>query len=371
MLREQRQIVSCRSAESVYNIGRRNTCTGTEQISNPDLKTEQSEIRIGRHVLNGRAVLAPMSGVTDLPFRRIAARYGAGMVVSEMVASESFVLGDAETQMRAEAQDDGLHVVQLAGREARWMGEAAKVVAGLGADVIDINMGCPAKKVTSGYSGSALMRDLDHALTLIEATVGAVDIPVALKMRLGWDDKTVNAPELANRAESAGVQLITVHGRTRCQFYKGKADWRAIRAVRDAVSIPLIANGDCCGYDDADDMLAQSGADAVMVGRGAYGKPWLPGHIAHYLKTGERLPDVSGGILTELVLSHYEELLSHYGQALGVRIARKHLGWYFEGAGLGAAEAPLRTRILTSHDSGEVIRLSESLLSSLNERSAA
>lgn len=336
----------------------------------PSMKT----LTIGRYQLANPAVLAPMSGVTDLPFRRLAARYGAGMVVSEMVASESFVKGDAETQMRAEAQDKGLHVVQLAGREARWMGEAAKVIAGLGADVIDINMGCPAKKVTSGYSGSALMRDLDHALTLIDATVAAVDVPVTLKMRLGWDDKNLNAPELARRAEAAGVQLITVHGRTRCQFYKGKADWRAIAAVKDAISVPLIANGDCKSAEDALRMLELSGADGVMIGRGAYGRPWLPGHIGHFLASGEQLNAPTGTELAELVAEHYEAILSHYGERQGVRIARKHLGWYLdETTSAGAADIPgsVRKTLMTSNQPSEVIRLASDWLSSSNKRTAA
>ncbi|MEQ8373184.1 MAG: tRNA dihydrouridine synthase DusB [Roseibium aggregatum] len=331
-------------------------------------------LTIGRYQLANPAVLAPMSGVTDLPFRRLAARYGAGMVVSEMVASESFVKGDAETQMRAEAQDKGLHVVQLAGREARWMGEAAKVIAGLGADVIDINMGCPAKKVTSGYSGSALMRDLDHALTLVDATVAAVDVPVTLKMRLGWDDKSLNAPELARRAEAAGVQLITVHGRTRCQFYKGKADWRAIAAVKDAISVPLIANGDCKSAEDALRMLELSGADGVMIGRGAYGRPWLPGHIGHFLASGEQLNAPTGTELAELVAEHYEAILSHYGERQGVRIARKHLGWYLdETTSAGAADIPgsVRKTLMTSNQPSEVIRLASDWLSSSNKRTAA
>ncbi|MEW4460902.1 tRNA dihydrouridine synthase DusB [Roseibium algicola] len=331
-------------------------------------------LTIGRYQLANPAVLAPMSGVTDLPFRRLAARYGAGMVVSEMVASESFVKGDAETQMRAEAQDKGLHVVQLAGREARWMGEAAKVIAGLGADVIDINMGCPAKKVTSGYSGSALMRDLDHALTLVDATVAAVDVPVTLKMRLGWDDKNLNAPELARRAEAAGVQLITVHGRTRCQFYKGKADWRAIAAVKDAISVPLIANGDCKSAEDALRMLELSGADGVMIGRGAYGRPWLPGHIGHFLASGEQLNAPTGTELAELVAEHYEAILSHYGERQGVRIARKHLGWYLdETTSAGAADIPgsVRKTLMTSNQPSEVIRLASDWLSSSNKRTAA
>ncbi len=332
-----------------------------------------NSLSIGPHTLSNRAVLAPMSGVTDLPFRRLAARFGAGMVVSEMVASETFVKGDAETQMRAEAQDKGLHVVQLAGREARWMGEAAKVIAGLGADVIDINMGCPAKKVTSGYSGSALMRDLDHALTLIDATVTAVDIPVTVKMRLGWDDRSLNAADLAARAENAGVQLVTVHGRTRCQFYKGAADWQAIRSVKDAVSIPLVSNGDCKSIEDAQTMLSVSGSDGIMIGRGAYGRPWLPGHIGHYLATGERLEAPIGRELADLVAGHYEDILSHYGEFAGVRIARKHLGWYLDDAVARGADIPSHERktLMTSSSPSEVLRLVMDWFSTSNERIAA
>lgn len=331
-------------------------------------------LAIGSTILPNPAVLAPMSGVTDLPFRRLAARFGAGMVVSEMVASESFIKGDAETQMRAEAQDGGLHVVQLAGREARWMGEAAKVIADLGADVIDINMGCPAKKVTSGYSGSALMRDLDHALSLIEATVGAVDLPVTVKMRLGWDDTSLNAAELACRAEAAGVQLITVHGRTRCQFYKGKADWKAIGRVKAATRLPVIANGDCKSPEDAHAMLEASGADGVMIGRGAYGRPWLPGHVGRYLLTGSLPAAPSGADLAELVAEHYQAILSHYGQVQGVRIARKHLGWYLDEAlaqGSAPLPGPVRKTLMTSSQPEEVLRLALDWFSNSNERTAA
>lgn len=333
-----------------------------------------NSLSIGPHTLSNRAVLAPMSGVTDLPFRRLAARFGAGMVVSEMVASETFVKGDAETQMRAEAQEGGLHVVQLAGREARWMGEAAKVIAGLGADVIDINMGCPAKKVTSGYSGSALMRDLDHALTLIDETVAAVDIPVTVKMRLGWDDTSLNAADLARRAENAGVRLVTVHGRTRCQFYKGTANWHAIRDVKDAISIPLIANGDCKSVEDAQTMLSVSGSDGIMIGRGAYGRPWLPGHVGHCLETGEHLEAPSGQALADLVAGHYEDMLSHYGEIAGVRIARKHLGWYLDDAVTrGASQCPANERriLMTSNSPAEVLRLISDWFSTSNDRIAA
>jgi len=316
-----------------------------------------ANVRIGPHLTANRAFLAPMSGVSDLPFRKLAARFGAGLVVSEMVASESLVSGDAETALRAEGPDQGLHVVQLAGREAHWMSAAAKVAVDAGADIVDINMGCPAKKVTSGYSGSALMRDLDHALTLIEATVEAVEVPVTLKMRLGWDDKSLNAHELARRAEAAGVQMITVHGRTRCQFYKGTADWQAIRNVVAEVSVPVIANGDCESFAAADEMLSQSGADGVMIGRGAYGRPWFPGAVGRYLSDGSRETGPRGAELGDLIIEHYEAILSHYGQSAGLRIARKHLGWYFDEAEKSLpVPGALRQQIMTSKEPGQVIR---------------
>ena len=250
-------------------------------------------LKIGEIAVANRVLLAPMSGVTDAPFRRLAAALGAGLVVSEMTASDDLVHGRPMSRLRCEAAGIGPHVVQLAGCETHWMAEGAKVAEAAGADIIDINMGCPARHVTGGQSGSALMRDLDHALTLIEATIAAVKVPVTLKMRLGWDDRSLNAPELARRAEAAGVQMITVHGRTRCQFYKGEADWTAVRAVKDAISIPLVVNGDITSFEKAVQALEMSGADAVMIGRGAQGQPWLPGQIGRRLETGkaEAAPD--------------------------------------------------------------------------------
>lgn len=290
-------------------------------------------LTIGGVELRNRVFLAPMSGVSDLPFRQLAWQAGAGMVVSEMVASAELCTRERGNLLRLKGDGLGTHVVQIAGRETRWMAEAARIAEGEGAHIIDINMGCPAKKVTGGLSGSALMRDLDHALTLIEATINAVKVPVTLKMRLGWDDNTINAPELASRAEQAGVQMITVHGRTRCQFYEGKADWRAIHAVRDVISIPLVANGDVLTRDDAVAILKDSGADAVMVGRGSYGQPWLPGWIA-----GDGSRDAPGTV-ADYAIAHYEAMLAHYGPTTGIRHARKHLGWYLDlhGVDIGPA----------------------------------
>ena len=273
-------------------------------------------------------VLAPLSGITDLPFRRLVARFGARWVVSEMVAAGELIAARPGSRERAELGLDQAHTaVQLAGREPAPMAEAARMVAGQGARMIDINMGCPAREVTGGLSGSALMRNLDHAQTLIEATVEASSVPVTLKMRLGWDHNSLNAPELARRAEQAGVALVTVHGRTRCQFYGGKADWAAIRAVREAVTIPLIANGDGVTAEDAKSMLEQSGADGIMIGRGAYGRPWWPGVIAEALEPGSGRAAPALDEESEITAQHHQRILSAHGSHHGNRIARKHVGW--------------------------------------------
>ncbi|OQW57162.1 MAG: dihydrouridine synthase [Proteobacteria bacterium SG_bin9] len=317
-------------------------------------------LRIGANALVNRVILAPMSGITDAPFRRMAAALGAGLVVSEMTASEDLVNGTAMSQLRCEAAGDTPHVVQLAGCEPRWMTEGARIAEAGGADIIDINMGCPARHVTGGQSGSALMRDLDHALRLIEATVAAVRVPVTLKMRLGWDERMLNAAELAKRAEAAGIQMVTVHGRTRCQFYKGSADWRAIRAVRDAISIPLVVNGDITSFAQAETALDQSGADAVMIGRGAQGQPWLPGQIGRRL---DGAPEEAAPALPDqlrYVCELYEDALDHYGLRIGVRHVRKHLGWALDVAAetAGAQIETLRrwrTEVLTT-DSPDIVR---------------
>ncbi|MEM8812912.1 MAG: tRNA dihydrouridine synthase DusB [Pseudomonadota bacterium] len=323
-----------------------------------------SDFNIGPVSIRNPVILAPMSGVSDAPFRALAWRRGAGLVISEMVASEALANQQPDsvrriTRVSTVPSNTPPHVVQLAGREARWMRLGAQIAVAEGADIVDINMGCPARKVTNGASGSALMRDLDHAERLIEATLeGAGRIPVTLKMRLGWDERSLNAPELAHRAEALGVQSVTVHGRTRCQFFKGRADWRAVAKVRSAVTIPLVVNGDIANVDDARTALSQSGADAVMVGRSTYGRPYLPGSIAEALETGSHLSVPSLEVIEGDLLELHDATLSLYGKRHGTRIARKHIAWTFEALGSRHRDCgPAVTGALKSDEPNEVVSL--------------
>lgn len=332
-------------------------------ISNAQFLSNNAEVlTVGALVLPGRAFLAPMAGVTDSAMRRLAERFGAALTFSEMLEAEFYLGGDREAAIRAEGEGIATHVVQIAGCAPYPLAETARLAEAAGARMIDINMGCPAKRVTGGAAGSALMRDLDLAIELVRAVIAAVKVPVSLKMRLGWDAETLNAPELARRAEVEGVAMITVHGRTRCQFYNGKADWPGIRRVREAVTVPLVANGDCLGADDAQAMIAASGADAVMIGRAAIGRPWLIGQIADDLAGRAIAPDPSPSQRIAAAHEHYRSLLSLFGVAKGLRHARKHLSGYVQGA-CGPDTAALRKRLVTSEEPAEVEALLALMLS--------
>lgn len=309
-------------------------------------------IQIGEHILSAPVVVAPMSGVTDRPFRRLARRLGAPLVVTEMIASHAVLRDVREETRKAEIDaEDTPAVVQIAGWEPEVMAEAARMMADRGADAIDINMGCPAKKVVNRYAGSALMRDEGLAGRIMEAVVGAVDLPVTLKMRLGWDADSHNAPSLARIAEDAGIKLITVHGRTRCQMYTGTADWGAIRAVVDTVSVPVVANGDVVSIETARACLRQSGAAGVMIGRGCYGRPWFPAQVAAALTGGEVRPDPDAEERRAILAEHLDAMLGHYGTQAGIRNARKHIGWYTDGL---PGSAAFRQRVNNTTDPATV-----------------